>query len=972
MPSQIKYMCKDGNQLTNVLPIMIAAHKKMDKYGSVAADADTDERTVKNMLMKMLNKLNGGREQSAQLVALNVLGADSYFCSDPFKSFNGQAATQRVIGRHEKLPAHLVVQPVPPLGVPEASDSALNPTDDPLRDHGQPAPSLQRTTLDLDSNRDDDGMDDMDMFTDEGIKHYLNVGADGKINLHHIILSYEHRSDELKEYSLYEFLAAVELGKKKMTLSASTAGQTSDDEDEGDQAASEEDDDRDEDGDGDVGERPRRKKSSAGRKKNFASPLTVGHPLKSTHEHRLLSKQKVPISYGRTPRLPSQDDRSEAANKARNAFAAYVITLYHPWSTDHKAPLIPLTYESLRCWSLQLSVSNSLIDRQRLRWIQFLASAFVVSSDDVVTSAAFRGRATTMWTQEELQQYSSNNTKTKPGAPSEIQITLEELALKYADQLKLKPTHEDACAVVASAEAIICPQGMSNLPIRAQPVGSDAANPNNTISTTLTMGQINSALAWAVSELSVAEDVQNPPQNPPATSGNGVIKSKYEKMCDLIESKRPEYLSMLPQLEALDKLHVWATGMKNFREGRPGLERPILHLFIHGAAGTGKSWFLSKVQDIFTAAGHPHGLVCTSFTGCASQQLPDGSTIHHALGLKVNSPNDSMPASASNGKVKNEEMDVLVIDEASMVTRKMLCDIDIGLRQNFSPNLPFGGRVVILLGDFFQIPAVSRPTLIDQMTADEIATGRRGLMTPNLFEKFVTIEFSKQYRAAADPEHMKKLEFFRNPQVTLQPIRESNILRDAKVLTTAESLGEWSSAAYVFADNSTRHKMNFLMTMIYAKRTGQPVISVRLPLNEVGQAYVQLRENRGEGKKVRSENPEIYLHFVKGAPVMIDENVNVRRGIFNGAEGKMHSIRWMESDVDNARAWENIQNDLVPGEIFDLPFVPFAINILMKLKPEAKAGPSLAAATAACIAARVCGSASPSVPVTTSRADCGV
>ena len=52
-------------------------------------------------------------------------------------------------------------------------------------------------------------------------------------------------------------------------------------------------------------------------------------------------------------------------------------------------------------------------------------------------------------------------------------------------------------------------------------------------------------------------------------------------------------------------------------------------------------------------------------------------------------------------------MDLLVIDEVSMVRADLLDAIDASLRRNTeSPNIPFGGKTVLLVGDLHQLPPV--------------------------------------------------------------------------------------------------------------------------------------------------------------------------------------------------------------------------------------------------------------------------
>jgi hypothetical protein len=95
-----------------------------------------------------------------------------------------------------------------------------------------------------------------------------------------------------------------------------------------------------------------------------------------------------------------------------------------------------------------------------------------------------------------------------------------------------------------------------------------------------------------------------------------------------------------------------------------------------------------------------------------------------------------------------------------------------------------------------------------------------------------------------------------------------------------------------------------------------------------------------------NENPEMFLFFVPGAPVMITENINVKKGIFNGAEGTMHSIRWAEKDADHEELLATIQVSLVDGQIYYHPTMPYCVNIQMALVANVTTGLPSTPATA--------------------------
>ena len=402
---QIKYMCKDGYHLVNLLPILVAAHKRIRQYGSTAEDAGSESRNVKILLTSLLNKINGC-EYSAQEAALNVLGASSWFCSHGFTTMPARSSVASAKKRQKELPPGVLHIMTPPV----ADAASIN---DPVvaqvtSDNPEEPSAAVPIMIDLDYNNNGNDVADDDVTRPEPEQMPFNTftAPNGSVKLFSAQESYECRDVAFEDYSIYEYLAIVGLKRKskgrKRRQSGPARRASIDDEAVQDDRVDNLDDADAEDGadiSDDDGEEPApRRESTAGRKPSFTSPLGEAHPLRDSHEQRILSKMLIPVMYGRVPRLPPSADVSATAQRQRDVFAAYVITLLYPWDLQYKCPLIPLNYESLRLWALNLNVSNSIIDRSRLRWIQILASAFVVPQDDLLIGLAWRARGVEPWT----------------------------------------------------------------------------------------------------------------------------------------------------------------------------------------------------------------------------------------------------------------------------------------------------------------------------------------------------------------------------------------------------------------------------------------------------------------------------------------------------------------------------------------------------------------------------------------------
>ncbi len=127
---------------------------------------------------------------------------------------------------------------------------------------------------------------------------------------------------------------------------------------------------------------------------------------------------------------------------------------------------------------------------------------------------------------------------------------------------------------------------------------------------------------------------------------------------------------------------------------------------ILGAGGTGKS----KVIEKFAANSRAKGeevLIC-AFTGLAAMNVK-GETIHSFFGFPAHSGLSlkTWTHLSPLARQKFQIIDVLIIDEISMVSADCLDAIDNKLRAARSaPDKPFGGIRVLLLGDPYQLPPV--------------------------------------------------------------------------------------------------------------------------------------------------------------------------------------------------------------------------------------------------------------------------
>lgn len=183
------------------------------------------------------------------------------------------------------------------------------------------------------------------------------------------------------------------------------------------------------------------------------------------------------------------------------------------------------------------------------------------------------------------------------------------------------------------------------------------------------------------------------------------------------------------------------------RLARELVEHTGVNVFLTGKAGTGKTTFLRRLRE---ETGKR--IVVLAPTGIAAINA-GGMTIHSFFQL------DFAPFFPGVGRTKGRKydrfrkdklrvirsLDLLVIDEVSMVRSDLLDAVDDVLRRQRDPSRPFGGVQLLLIGDLHQLPPVVKE--------DEWTNLSRYYRSPYFFDShalastdYVTVELDRVYR----------------------------------------------------------------------------------------------------------------------------------------------------------------------------------------------------------------------------------
>ena len=204
------------------------------------------------------------------------------------------------------------------------------------------------------------------------------------------------------------------------------------------------------------------------------------------------------------------------------------------------------------------------------------------------------------------------------------------------------------------------------------------------------------------------------------------------------------------------------------------IERTGVNVFLTGKAGTGKTTFLRQLRE-----RSPKRMVVVAPTGVAAINA-GGVTIHsffqfplapYVPGGSFNSKDEKYRFSKEKKNIIRT-LDLLVIDEISMVRADLLDQIDAVLRLHKDRHRPFGGVQLLMIGDLSQLAPVVKESewnLLREYYDTPYFFGSRTLQQT----QHVTIELQHVYRQT-DLEFIKILNEVRENRLTPESLARLN------------------------------------------------------------------------------------------------------------------------------------------------------------------------------------------------------
>lgn len=345
--------------------------------------------------------------------------------------------------------------------------------------------------------------------------------------------------------------------------------------------------------------------------------------------------------------------------------------------------------------------------------------------------------------------------------------------------------------------------------------------------------------------------------------------------------------------------------------------------FIIGPGGTGKTFLYKTIIFYYLSIGKK--ILSMAWTGIAAILLPHGMTSHRTFRLPLNLEEIGISMITSQyDKKKLREADLIIWDEASMISKKALEIIDKTLRDLCNNNIPFGNKLLILGGDFRQILPVQKRGTKESIIQDTIKFSK-------LWPLFKIMELRTNIRTC-DEDFSKFLLKIGNGEIKTLIVPDCWKTNDIckKIYKNINTNGEFLNSAILACHNEDTFRLN------------KKVLKL---INGNIVNYYSL--DKASYKGIDQTNKEIYLDYpieilnkinneglpphkleLKiGAIVMLIRNLNIKSGLCNGTRLQIIALHRHSLEVKIITGDKFGELEFIPritlstGESSSLPFI---------------------------------------------------
>lgn len=348
--------------------------------------------------------------------------------------------------------------------------------------------------------------------------------------------------------------------------------------------------------------------------------------------------------------------------------------------------------------------------------------------------------------------------------------------------------------------------------------------------------------------------------------------------------------------------------------------------YIDGPGGTGKSYLLNIIIRSLTE--NDKIVLATAFTGIAATLLKGGKTVHSSFGIPVTSrqiTTVNITCNSREGK-RLKAADLIIVDEATLISSAVLDTIDLTLRDVMLDNsTPFGGKTILLSGDFRQCLPIINKGDRSRIVSNTIKCSKH-------WPLFKIETLSHNMRAVSGESNFCRWlldigsgacgERVQIPHECLVT-QESDLIESVYGNVLNSSLCNlFLNRAILCTTNEKSIELNDRIVNMF-EGTSQYYVSIDTAECDDGTVPTMRFPTEYLNSVLTSGLPPHRLQLKIGVPVVLIRNLNVSRGLCNGTKLIVTKLRknFIEARKINSNEAVIIPRITVMDKETDLPFV---------------------------------------------------